>query len=310
MSLKHSLLAILVMVVWGANFVVIDEGLADVPPLLFLAMRFTCVALPLVFFVPLPRASWRNVVAVGSFMSLGQFSLLYLALHLGMPAGLASLVLQAQVIFTIVIAAVVIKEPPSRRQIIGAVIGTAGLVLVVIAHGVAAPVLPVVVMLGAAMSWAIGNVIARQAGVASGFSLVVWSALVVPLPALGLSLLVDGSEEVGRALTHLSGTAIASTAYTAFGASLLGYGIWNSLLARYPASAVVPFVLLVPIIGIAAAWVIQQEVPTVLELIGALIMLGGVAAATIRTRPGTGPQTRREAPTVPSSRDVDASPTR
>jgi O-acetylserine/cysteine efflux transporter len=299
MSLKHSMLAVLVMLVWGANFVVIDEGLADVPPLLFLAMRFTFVALPLVFFVPLPKASWRSVVAVGSFMSLGQFSLLYIALNLGMPTGLASLVLQAQVIFTIVIAAIVIKEPPTGRQVVGATLGTAGLAIVVIAHGVSAPVVPVLVMLGAATSWAIGNVIARRAGVASGFSLVVWSALVVPLPALGLSLLVDGSDEVGHALTHLSVMAIASTAYTAIGASLLGYGIWNSLLARYPASAVVPFVLLVPIVGIAAAWIVQDEVPSVLELIGGAVMLVGVAAATVSRR--------REAVTTRAERNAPSS---
>ncbi|MBC7632171.1 EamA family transporter [Aeromicrobium sp.] len=284
MSLKHSLLAMLVMLVWGANFVVIDEGLADVPPLLFLAMRFTIVSLPLVFFIPPPKAPWRAVVAVGTFMSLGQFSLLYLALHLGMPSGLASLVLQAQIIFTIVIATVVIKEHPTRRQIVGASIGTAGLALVVVAHGVSAPIVPVLVMLGAAMSWAIGNVITRRAGVASGLSLVVWSALVVPVPALVLSLLLDGGDEVGRALTHLSGTAIASTAYTALGASLLGYGIWNSLLARHPASAVVPFVLLVPVVGIATAWIVQDEVPTALELVGGAVMLTGVAAATVRGR--------------------------
>ena len=307
MSLKHSLLAVLVMLVWGANFVVIDEGLADVPPLLFLAMRFTFVALPLVFFVPRPQVGWRTVVAVGTFMSLGQFSLLYIALNLGMPAGLASLVLQAQVIFTIVIAAVVLKEPPSRRQVVGATIGTAGLVLVVVAHGASAPVVPLLVLLGAATSWAIGNVIARRAGVASGFSLVVWSALVVPLPALGLSLMVDGGGEVSRALTHLSGTAIVSTAYTAIGASLLGYGIFNSLLARYPASAVVPFVLLVPVVGILTAWIAQDEVPAVLELAGGAVMLVGVAAATVTRRDAL---TTRGEPNVPSPKADLASPTR
>ncbi|MCD9199439.1 EamA family transporter [Aeromicrobium wangtongii] len=284
MSLKHSLLAVLVMLIWGLNFVVIDEGLADVPPLLFLAMRFVLVAVPLVFFIPRPAADWRVVVAVGTFMSLGQFSLLYIALDLGMPAGLGSLVLQAQVIFTIVIAAVVIREPPTRRQAVGAVIGTVGLVLVVVAHGASAPVVPVLVMLGASLSWATGNVITRQAGVQSGLSLVVWSALVVPVPALLLSLVVDGGHEVGRALTHLSVVAILSTLYTAIGASLIGYGIWNSLLARYPAGAVVPFVLLVPVIGIAAAWALQDEVPTVLEVVGGIVMLAGVAAATISRR--------------------------
>ena len=307
MSLKHSMLAVLVMLIWGANFVVIDEGLADVPPLLFLAMRFTLVALPLVFFVPVPRAGWRTVVAVGSFMSLGQFSLLYIALHLGMPAGLASLVLQAQVIFTIAIAAFALKEPPTRRQVVGATFGTAGLAIVVVAHGASAPVVPIVVMLGAATSWAIGNVIARKAGVASGLSLVVWSALVVPLPALALSLLVDGGGEVGHALTHLSATAIASTAYTAIGSSLLGYGIFNSLLARYPASAVVPFVLLVPIVGIATAWIVQDEVPSVLELVGGAVMLAGVAAATVSRRRTA---VRREARPEPYERVGSASPTR
>ncbi len=295
MSLKHSALAVLVMVIWGANFVVIDEGLAGVPPLLFLSFRFVLVALPLVFFIPRPTAGWQAVVAVGTFMSLGQFGLLYIALDLGMPSGLASLILQAHVILTIVIATVVLHETPSRRQVIGASLGTIGLLVVVIAHGATAPVVPVLVMLGAALSWATGNVVARRAGVASGLSLVVWSALVVPVPALVLSLLVDGVDEVGRAVTHLSALAIASTVYTAVGASLIGYGIWNSLLARHPASTVVPFVLLVPVVGIVTAWVVQDEVPTTLELIGGVVMLAGVAVATItRARKAVPPE-----PSVP-----------
>ena len=303
MPLKHSLLAVLVMVLWGANFVIIDEGLADVPPLLFLALRFVLVAFPLVFFIPRPQADWRAVVAVGAFMSLGQFSLLYLALDLGMPAGLASLVLQAQVIFTIVIAAVALRETPSRRQVIGAVLGTIGLTTVAVAHGTSAPVLPLLVMLGASMSWAIGNVVSRAAGVASGLSLVVWSALVVPIPALALSLLVDGPSDVGRALAGLSAVAIASTLYTAIGASLIGYGIWNSLLARHPAGAVVPFVLLVPPIGITFAWLAQGEQPGAAELIGGAVMLTGVAIATIsrRSRGRLQPESSTGAPSAPSA---------
>jgi O-acetylserine/cysteine efflux transporter len=190
--------------------------------------------------------------------------------------------------------------------VIGASIGTVGLLVVVVAHGATAPVIPVLVMLGAALSWATGNVVARNAGVASGLSLVVWSALVVPLPALLMSLVVDGPDEVGRAVTHLSGVAIASTAYTAIGASLIGYGIWNSLLARHPASAVVPFVLLVPVIGIMTAWLVQDEVPTALELVGGAVMLLGVATATItRTSRAT-----KEEPPEPSAPVELASPVR
>lgn len=285
MPLKHSLLALLVVVLWGANFVVIDVGLDGVPPLLFLAMRFVLVAFPLVLFIPKPPGPWSDIIAIGTFMSLGQFALLYIALHLGMPAGLASLVLQATVIFTIALAAVVLGERPTPRQTAGALIGTGGLAVVVVAHGVVAPWLPTVVLLGGAVSWAIGNVVARRAAVSSGLALVVWSALVVPLPALALSLLIDGPGEVGHALTGLSVAAIASTAYSAIGASLIGYGIYNSLLARHRASAVVPFLLLVPVSGMATAWLVQDEVPTALEAIGGLVMLAGVAAATISRRP-------------------------
>ena len=305
MPLKHSLLAVFVMVLWGANFVAIDLGLDDVPPLLFLSLRFVLVAFPLVLFVRRPVAGWRAVVAVGVFMSLGQFSLLYLALDLGLPAGLASLLLQAQVIFTIAIAALALRERPSRKQVLGAAIGTAGLATVALAHGFSSPVVPLLVVLAAALSWAVGNVVSRAAGVSSGLSLVVWSALVVPVPAAALSLLVDGPDEVGRALVGLSGTAVASTLYTAIGASLIGYGIWNSLLARHPASSVVPFVLLVPPIGILTAWWVQDEVPTALELAGGAVMLTGVAIATInlRRRRGRAPA----APIAPSEPAVPAS---
>lgn len=286
MSPKHSLLAVLVAVVWGVNFVVIDEGLAGVPPLLLVAIRFTFVALPLVFFVPRPTSGWRTVLAIGGFMSLGQFSLLYLGMHLGMPAGLASLVLQAQVVFTMVIARLALGERSTRRQIAGALVGMVGLAVVAVAHGANAPVVPLLVTLAAGLSWAIGNVVSRRARVTSGLSLVVWSALVVPVPALALSLALDGPDRVGHTVAHLPAAAVLSTLYTVLGASLLGYVVWNSLLARYPAGAVVPYVLLVPPVGILAAWLVEGEQPTTLELVGGTVMLAGVAAATITRRSG------------------------
>lgn len=283
MSPRHSLLAVLVALVWGLNFVVIDAGLQDVPPLLFLAFRFVLVAFPLVLLVPRP-GPWRDVLVIGAFMSLGQFSLLYVALDLGMPAGLASLVLQAQVMFTVVIAAVALGERSTTQQVVGVGVGTVGLLVVALAHGLRAPVLPLLVTIGAALSWAIGNVAARRARMASGLGLVAWSALVVPLPALALSLVVDGPAQVGDAITGLGWTAVLSTAYTVVFASLFGYVVWNGLLARYPAGAVVPFILLVPVVGILAAWLVQDEVPTALETAGGLVMLSGVAIASVRLR--------------------------
>ncbi len=284
MSLKHSLLALLVVVIWGANFVVIDAGQEDVPPLLFLALRFLVVCLPAIFFLKPPPIGWRNIVAIGATLSLAQFALLYVALMLGMPPGLASLLLQTQVIFSILVAAVVLGERPTRRQLIGALIGMTGLAIVIVGHSQVAPWLPLVVTLLSALAWTVGNVLTRRSKARSGLSLVVWSGVVVPLPAFALSLVIDSPPVVWEALTSLSWVAIASTIYTAVFASLIGYGIWNSLLARYPTSAVVPFTLLVPVVGILTAWLVQGEVPTTAEFIGGAIMLGGLAAAVVQPR--------------------------
>jgi O-acetylserine/cysteine efflux transporter len=285
MTPRHTLLALLVVVIWGFNFVAIDLGLSGVPPLVFLAMRFVLVAVPAVFFIRPPTIGWRNILLIGAFLSLGQFTLLYLALSLGMPPGLASLLLQTQIVFSVIVSSLLLHEHPTRRQLVGIVIGMIGLAVVVIGHTYAAPWLPLVITLLAALSWAIGNVLSRRARAASGLSLVVWSGLVVPVPSLALALLVDGPQEVVYSLTHLSVAAILSTVYTAVAASLVAYTIWNSLLARYPTSAVVPFTLLVPVIGILAAWAVFGEKPSSSELIGGAIMLGGLAAAVVSLRP-------------------------
>lgn len=288
MTLRHNLLALIVVAVWGLNFVVIDEGLDGVPPLVFLAMRFVLVAVPAIFFVRPPRIGWRNVLLIGGFLSFGQFVLLYLALSIGMPAGLASLVLQTQVVLSVIVSALILRETPTRRQVVGIVIGMIGLGIVIIGHGSEAPWLPLVVTLLAALSWAIGNVLSRRAKSASSLSLVVWSGALVPIPSLALALLFDGPAVVGASITNLSLVAILSTVYTAVGASLIGYGIWNFLLSKYPTSAVVPFTLLIPIIGILTAWLVQGEVPSGTQLVGGSVMLAGLDAAVIQRFPSRG----------------------
>ena len=287
MTPRHTLLALLVVVIWGLNFVVIDAGLAGVPPLVFVAIRFLLVIVPAIFFIRPPAIGWRNILAIGAFLSLGQFALLYLALALGMPAGLASLLLQTQVVLSVIVSAIVLRERPTRRQLVGILVGMAGLTVVVVGHSAAAPWLPLVVTMLAALAWAIGNVLSRRAKAASGLSLVVWSGLVVPIPSLALALIVDTPAVVIDSIVNISLVAILSTVYTAVAASLIGYGIWNSLLAKYPTSSVVPFTLLIPIIGILAAWVVQGEEPTASELIGGAIMLAGLAVAVITRMPFT-----------------------
>ena len=292
MNLRDSLLAVVVALLWGLNFVAIDIGLhaggQNFPPLLFVAMRFVLVVVPWIFFVRKPAVSWKAIIGVGLFMSAGQFGLLYLAMALGMPAGLASLVLQAQVLLTVLLAAAFLGERPSRRQLAGVALGVAGLALVAVGRSAVAPLLPLVIVLAAALSWAAGNVIARKARAASGLGLVVWSGAVVPLPLAGLSLLVDGPGVVWGTLTDLQPATVLSAVYTAVFASLVGYGIWNRLLSLYPSSDVVPFTLLVPVVGMTAAWLVLNEIPTPAEVMGGLILLLGVATAVLgipRKRP-------------------------
>jgi O-acetylserine/cysteine efflux transporter len=287
-NLRHSALAVLVAVLWGVNFVAIDVGLhangANVPPLLFVAMRFVLVVVPWIFFIRKPDVSWRAILGVGLFMSAGQFGLLYLAMALGMPAGLASLVLQAQVLLTVLLAAGILGERPGRRQLAGVVLGVAGLAVVAVGRSMVAPLLPLIIVLAAALSWAAGNIVARQAKAASGLGLVVWSGAVVPLPLAGLSLLVDGPAAVGATLADLQPVTVLSAVYTAVFASLVGYGIWNRLLGIYPSSAVVPFTLLVPVVGMTTAWLALGEVPSPAEVAGGLVLLAGVAVAVLGPR--------------------------
>ncbi|MBJ7356880.1 EamA family transporter [Nocardioides sp.] len=282
MDRRDSLLAALVALIWGVNFLVIDWGMVGVPPLLFLAFRFVAVALPAVFLVRRPPVSWRVLTVVGLTMSLGQFSLLYLALDQGMPPGLAGLVLQAQVVFTVVLSAAALREVPSRQQTLGVLLGFSGLMVIAAGRGGSVPLVALLLTLLAALSWATGNVVVRAAKVPGGLGLTVWSALVVPVPALALALVVDGRSGVADGLAAFGWEAALSTAYTAVLASLVGYAIFNSLLARWPAAAVVPWILLVPVVSMSAAWVVLGDTPAPGEVAGGVVMLAGLLVALRR----------------------------
>jgi O-acetylserine/cysteine efflux transporter len=285
MTRRHSLLAVLTAAIWGFNFVVIQWGMAGVPPLLFVAVRFLVVAAPAVLLLaPRPQVPAWKIAAVGTFLSLGQFAFLYVSIDAGMPAGLASLVLQSQVVLTIVTAVVVLRERPTRPQVAGVLLGSIGLVVVAAGRNGHVPLLALLLCLCAACSWAVGNVVVRALKVPGGLSLTVWSALVVPIPLLLLSLLVDGPHDVSAGFSAFGWKAVVSTAYTAVLASFVGYGIWNSLLARYPSSQVVPWVLLVPPVGIVSAWLCLGETPGTAELAGGALLVLGVLVAQGRLR--------------------------
>ncbi len=299
MSRRDSTLAVLVAVLWGFNFVVIDWGMDGVPPLLFLTIRFVAVLVPAVFLLPRPEAPWRAILTIGALMSFGQFAFLYVALDLGLPSGVAALVLQAQIIFTVIIAAAALRERPRPRQIVGVVVGSLGLLVMALGRGGDVPLLALATCLAGAASWGAGNVVSRSAQVTAGLSLTVWSALVVPIPALLLSLAVDGPSGVADGLAAFGPKAAFSTLYTAGLASLVGYGIFNTLLSRNAAVEVVSFILLTPVVAIASGALLLDRVPNRAETLAAAVMVIGVLVALRSDR-----DPRRTRPTPVAAAEV------
>src|SRR6478752_9505498 len=282
-----------------------------IPPLLFVAIRFTLVVFPAIFFIARPDAPWRVIASVGVFMSLGQFGFLYVSMDAGMPPGLAALVLQAQVIFTILIAAGVLRELPTPMQVVGVLVGAVGLAVVAVGRGGHVSVVALSLCLLAALSWGIGNVISRASGVRGGLSLTVWSAVVVPVPLLALSFAIDGPAAIGDALASFSWQAAVSTLYTAGLASLVGYGVFNTLLSRNPSSSVVPWVLLAPVVALASAWLLLDQRPNTAELTGGLLLIVGVLIAMRPARrAGGAPATVSSIETVAHSPLTGAEPGR
>ncbi len=279
MAPRHIALAVLVAVIWGFNFVVMRFGLDHYPPLLLTALRFLAAALP-VAFVPRPTMPLGQLVAIGATWFLGQFGFLFTAIANGMPPGLASLTLQAQAFFTILIAAAMLGERPSARQIAGVTVAFAGLLLIATTVGGDMTVLGLVLTLIGALSWAWGNVLVRRAPPTEMFALMAWLSLVPPLPAFALSLALEGWPAVSFALVHPTWVGFGALAYLAVAATLLGYGIWGWLLKIYPASTVAPFSLLVPLAGtVSAALVLGERFPP-LRLAGmGLIVLGLLVVA-------------------------------
>ncbi|WP_097083781.1 MULTISPECIES: EamA family transporter [unclassified Pseudomonas] len=276
MAPRDLMWALVVIVAWGVNFVVIKVGLDGLPPMLLGALRFALVAFPAMFFVRRPQLPWRWLIAYGATISLGQFAFLFEAMAHGMPPGLASLVLQSQAFFTLIFAAAFLGERLRVASGLGLLIAAGGLALIGLQHGgQATPLIAVVLTLCGGASWALGNVLTRRFGQVNLMGLVIWGAAVPPLPFLALSWYLDGPERIAHALLNIGWSSILALLYLAVIATMLGYGLWSRLLSRYPAGRVAPFSLLVPVVGLASAALLLGERLSSLQWWGgALVMLG------------------------------------
>ncbi|QIX28836.1 EamA family transporter [Nocardioides sp. JQ2195] len=280
MPLNHRLLAVSVAVMWGLNFIAIHASLEQFPPMFLVAIRFALIAVPTVLLVPRPQVEMRWLVGYGLGFGTLQFLFLYWGMAAGMPTGLASLVLQASAPFTVLLGATVAQDRISGRRLVGILVAVSGLALVGWQRAESAAILPFLLVLAGAFGWAIGNLCNARAKAPNPLQFTLWMSVVPPVPMLGLALVVEGPGPIADSLTGLGDPAavpaLLGLVYTVLIGTVAGSGVWSWLMARHPAGVVAPFSMLVPVVGMSAAWLLLGEKVSPGELVGAGLVVGGV----------------------------------
>lgn len=289
MNRRDWLITLLIIVIWGANFTAIKIGLGGMPPMLLAAVRYFFVAFPAVLFVKRPEIEWRYCLAYAMTIGVGQFACLYYAYHIGMPAGLASVIMQSQTFITILLAAVVLKESFKMRQITGLAIAVCGLVLVglvVKRAGVKAlPIAALILTLVSAVFWSLSTFVIKAAANRAKtrgvrlemFGMVAWSALIPPIPFLAMSLFMDGPSIVYDSLRSLSLVSILCVLFMAWFSTLLGTGVWNFLISKHTVGYLAPIPMLIPVFGLLIARFTLNEQLSTLQWIGSAVIILGLA---------------------------------
>ncbi len=279
---RDLLLILLAVFLWGLNFIVIKIGLKQFPPLFFSALRFLFAAFPWVFFFPRGNIRWRDILSVGLFIGLIQFTLLFLGMRLGMPAGLSSLVMQTQIVFTLFLGIMMLRERPGGAALAGAAMAIAGMAVIAATVKENSTVTGFLLLLAGAFSWSIGNIMIKRAGSVDMLRLMIWMSLVPPLPLLVLSAMVETGQS--RAFMSMGWQGVAVLAYAGIASVVIAFGIWGRMLYRYPATAVAPFSILVPVFGITLSAFLLGEELGPLRIAGSLLAIAGLAVTVFGTR--------------------------
>ncbi len=276
LSSRDLLLALAVVFVWGTNFVVIKLGLNALPPLLFACLRFTFVLLPMVFFLPRPKVAWRNLIFYGLAIGMGQFGLLFIAMNGMISPGLASLVVQMQVFFTIGLSMLRSGERLKPYQLGAFALAIAGMAVILAHNGRGATVAGVVLTVGAAAGWSLANQASKEAGKVNALAYVVWSSLFSLPPLYLLSLWREGWPAIAAGLSQATLGTWVVILWQSVGNTMFGYGCWAWLLARYPAATVSPLTLLVPVFGMGASTLVLGEPLQDWKILAGFLVMAGL----------------------------------
>lgn len=277
MTTSDILIALGIVTIWAVNFVVIKIGLQDLPPVLFTALRFLFAALPLVFFVKRPTTSWGLVCAYGMFQFALQFTFLFTGIKLGLPAGLASLVIQLQAFFTIGLAVLMLGERPKLVQLAGALVAFGGMALVAVNLESKATLIGFVLVVLGGACWALANIVTKKMGQVNALSLVVWGSLVATPPLLLASWLMEGQAAWQLAAHNFTFKSLLTVLFQSYPNTILGFGIWSMLMRKYAAATIAPFTLLVPVAGMTSAALILGEDLQWWKIAAGVMVLSGLA---------------------------------
>lgn len=275
----HLTLAITVVGIWGANFIVMKWGLNRLPPLTFCTWRFLLSFFPACLFLPAPRGHWRLLIAFGTLTGLGQFGLLCLAMQSLISPGLASVVVQTQAFFNVGLAAVLLKEDIKGAQVMGCLVAGAGLVIIALHGGTSATGAGILLVLLAALSWAFCNVLVRRSGYDGDLvAFMVWASLFATMPLAGLALIFEGAGPLALPLSRPEPDIWLIIAWQAYANTIFGYAVWNGLIRSYTLSRIAPLTLLVPVVAMALAAVLLGEKLESWKAAAAVLILLGIAA--------------------------------
>lgn len=277
LPLTHLLLAVVITAVWGTNFVVIRGALQSFPPLFFALLRFAFVFLPAALFIKRPRTAWRDLILYGTLTGGGQFGLLYVAMGGYISPGLASLVVQSQVFFTVAIAIVTTSEKLARHHAAAAALALCGLLIIGNKAGGEATPAGLAMTLLAGLSWAVANIIMRRGTGGNMLGYIVWSSPFSILPLALLSLTLEGPRAIAHALAIAGPGAWLAVLWQSSGNTLFGFAIWGWLLRQHPAATVTPVALLIPVFGLLSSALFLGEPLQSWKVVAAALILLGLA---------------------------------
>ncbi|HHV37866.1 MAG TPA: EamA family transporter [Tepidimicrobium sp.] len=296
MGRRDFILALLVIIIWGANFTVVKLGLEGIPSMLLISLRYTITAIPAVFFIKRPKLEWKYIILYGLTVGVGQFACLFYAIEIGMPPGLSSIVVQVQAFISPFLAWLILKERLYTKQLIGFLAASVGLAIIGLTSISGITRMPLggfILTIGAAIFWAASNIVVRFAAERSFekgqpldmLGLIVWGALVPPIPLLLFALILYDPNTLVNAMINLGGISIFAILYLALGCTLFGYVIWSQLIAKYSVGKIAPLSLLIPITGLLTARLVLSEQLTTMQWLGVVIVLAGLIIADLDFEP-------------------------